>query len=71
MLNGTLVSADCGVRVVLGVETQHMERYYSRAAHYTLLVSALTFFQVPHNLPAPWPPHGRAPWPPPGPLQLE
>jgi len=46
VLNGTLVSADCGVRVVLGVETQHMERYYSRAAHYTLLVSALTFFQM-------------------------
>lgn len=46
MLNGTLESRDCGVRVALGAETQHLERYYAKATRYTLVISVLTFVQV-------------------------
>ncbi len=46
VLNGTLESRDCGVRVALGAETQHLERYYAKATRYTLVISVLTFVQV-------------------------
>lgn len=53
MLNGTLESRDCGVRVALGAETQHLERYYAKATRYTLVISVLTFVQVCRGAPRP------------------
>ena len=45
-LNGTLVSANCGLRLSLGATTYRLEVYYAKAVNYTLLVTTLSFLQV-------------------------
>ena len=61
VLNGTLESRDCGVRLALGAETQHLERNYAKATRYTLVISALTFVQVCLGAPGPCARRARGP----------
>ena len=46
VLNGTLVSRSCGIRLGLSLATAHVEEYYSKAVNYTLMITALGFLQV-------------------------
>ena len=45
-LNGTLASANCGLRLSLGATTFRQEVYYAKAVNYTLLITTLSFLQV-------------------------
>lgn len=46
VLNGTLVSANCGLKVTLGATTFRQEVYYAKAVNYTLLITTLSFLQA-------------------------
>ena len=46
VLNGTLVSRNCGLRVRISAASVQVEKYYSKAVNYTLMMTAVSFFQV-------------------------
>ncbi|KAK9829544.1 hypothetical protein WJX72_006402 [[Myrmecia] bisecta] len=46
VLNGTLISSNCGISLGINATTTHVETYYAKAVNYTLMVTALSFVQV-------------------------
>lgn len=46
ILNGTLLSRNCGVQLQINATTTHIEVYEAKAVNYTFMVTALTFVQV-------------------------
>lgn len=48
-VNGTLASAGCGIFLRVNLATTHIEQYYSKAVHYSLMVAFVTFIQVPSS----------------------
>ena len=46
ILNGTLLSGNCGVQLQINTTTTHIEVYEAKVVNYTFMVTALTFVQV-------------------------
>lgn len=46
LMNGTLVSRNCGLSVRISAASVQVEKYYSKAVNYTLMMTAVSFFQV-------------------------
>ena len=46
ILNGTLLSGNCGMQLQINATTTHIEVYEAKAVNYTFMVTALTFVQV-------------------------
>ena len=46
LMNGTLTSRNCGLSVQISAASVQVEKYYSKAVNYTLMMTAVSFFQV-------------------------
>ena len=46
LMNGTLISRNCGLSVRISAASVQVEKYYSKAVNYTLMMTAVSFFQV-------------------------
>lgn len=46
ILNGTLLSGNCGIQLQINATTTRIEVYEAKAVNYTFMVTALTFVQV-------------------------
>ncbi len=46
LMNGTLVSRNCGLSMRISAASVQVEKYYSKAVNYTLMMTAVSFFQV-------------------------
>ncbi len=51
LMNGTLVSRNCGLRVRISAASVQVEKYYSKAVNYTLMMTAVSFFQASERVP--------------------
>ena len=47
VMNGTLASGNCGLSLRIGAATTHIQAYFAKAVNYTLMITALSFVQVP------------------------
>ena len=50
VMNGTLASGNCGLSLRLDAATTHIQAYFAKAVNYTLMITALSFVQVPYTL---------------------
>uniref|UniRef100_A0A7S0HZX6 RING-type E3 ubiquitin transferase n=1 Tax=Hanusia phi TaxID=3032 RepID=A0A7S0HZX6_9CRYP len=46
ILYGNITSANCGINMTMNATSMNFEVYYSKAMHYTLMVTAASFMQV-------------------------
>ena len=48
IFNGTLVSRNCGIHIAISAAGVQLEKYYSKAVNYALMMTAVAFLQVLH-----------------------
>lgn len=46
IMNGSIFSTNCGVRLQLNATVTDIERQYRKAVNYTLMTTAIAFIQV-------------------------